>query len=208
MERKYHSNIAFTDLLFNILFGFVILFIIAFLLINPITKKDEVPLKAEFLIIVEWPADLNHDIDTWVRGPNSDLVGFRQKETSYLHLDRDDLGHNNDTIEVAGEIIYNNVNREIVTIRGIVPGDYYVSIHFYSANGPLPVPVTVSVMDVNPYREIYNIQVVLDKKSQEAKFPGFTIDKEGSVIKTWHHSESIVPYKSLELPMPLENDSQ
>ena len=44
MERKYHSNLAFNDLLFNVMLGFVLLFIIAFLLINPPTKKDEVPL--------------------------------------------------------------------------------------------------------------------------------------------------------------------
>ena len=42
---KYKSTIGFTDLLFNLLVGFVFLFIIAFILINPITKKKDVPKK-------------------------------------------------------------------------------------------------------------------------------------------------------------------
>ena len=34
-ERKFHSNLAFVDLLFNLLVGFTSMFILAFLLINP-----------------------------------------------------------------------------------------------------------------------------------------------------------------------------
>ena len=40
--RKYSSNLAFVDLLFNLLVGFTSLFIIAFLMINPIAKDGEV----------------------------------------------------------------------------------------------------------------------------------------------------------------------
>ena len=81
MARKYHSNLAFNDLLFNIMLGFVVLFIIAFLLINPPTKKDDIPMKAEWLIIVEWPPELMDDVDVWIKAPNGDLVGFKNKET-------------------------------------------------------------------------------------------------------------------------------
>ena len=58
---KYKSTIGFTDLLFNLLVGFVFLFIIAFILINPITKKKDVPKKAEYMIIIEWPSMLVDD---------------------------------------------------------------------------------------------------------------------------------------------------
>ena len=53
-KRRLGSGLAFNDLLFNVLIGFVMLFIIAFLLINPITKKADIPVKAEFIITIEW----------------------------------------------------------------------------------------------------------------------------------------------------------
>lgn len=40
--RKYSSNLAFVDLLFNLLIGFASLFVIAFLMINPIAKTGAV----------------------------------------------------------------------------------------------------------------------------------------------------------------------
>ena len=47
---RYKSTIGFVDLLFNILVGFVFLFLVAFLMINPVAKKAEVVKKAEFLV--------------------------------------------------------------------------------------------------------------------------------------------------------------
>ena len=193
MERKYHSNLAFNDLLFNVMLGFVLLFIIAFLLINPPTKKDEVPLKAEWMIVVQWPEDLNDDIDTWVKAPNGNLVGFKSKETGLLHLDRDDLGISSDTFTIGTEIIQNRINREVVTIRGIVPGDYYVSLHMYSQRNNGSVPVTVSVMDVNPFVEVYNITVEMDTRGQQIALPSFTIDDEGNLAGTFKTTKSVVP---------------
>lgn len=191
--KKYHSNLAFNDLLFNIMLGFVVLFFIAFLLINPPTKADEVPLKAEWMIIVQWPGDQPVDVDTWILSPNGELVGYRNKETGLLHLDRDDLGLVSDTIMVAGKPTVNNINREVVTIRGIAPGDYYISLHMYSKATDTPVPVTVSVIDVNPYVEVYNITVVLDTKGQQAALPGFVIDSEGNLESTFETTKSVVP---------------
>jgi hypothetical protein len=193
MSRKYHSNLAFNDLLFNIMLGFVVLFFIAFLLINPPTKADEVPLKAEWMIIVQWPGEKADDVDIWIKSPNGDLVGYRNKETALLHLDRDDLGIVSDTIIVAGKATINAINREVVTIRGIVPGDYYISLHMYSKSGDEPLPVTVSVIDVNPYNEVYNITVMMDTRGQQSVLPGFVIDSEGNLESTFETTKSVVP---------------
>jgi len=201
MQRKYHSNLAFNDLLFNVLFGFVILFIIAFLMINPITKKNDIPARAEFMITMEWPVTLDVDIDIWVKGPGDELVGFKKKEGTLLNLGRDDLGHSNDTTEVAGKTIINPINRELVTIRGVVPGEYLISIHYYSSRvnqedgTPMPVPVTVTVLDVNPYREVYAINKTLHLIGQEMSLPAFEIDDKGTVVNVYETSTSIVPLK-------------
>lgn len=193
MQRKYHSNLSFNDLLFNVLLGFVVLFFIAFLLINPPTKKDEVPLKAEVVIMLEWPSELTDDIDLWVMGPDNIRVGFKNKETGLLHLDRDDLGMTNDTVKIGSEIVVNRINREIITIRGKVPGDYYVSVHYYGKRAEGPVPVTVTVMDVNPYKEIYTLTVPIMNRGQEVVLPGFVLDEEANWVENFRHQQSIVP---------------
>ena len=59
---------SYNDLLFNVLVGFVLLFILAFMLINPITKKAEIPKKAEIMVMLEWEDKSKDDIDLWVVG--------------------------------------------------------------------------------------------------------------------------------------------
>ena len=95
---KYKSSLAFTDLLFNILIGFAFLFIIAFILINPITEDAQIKAKAEFMVIMEWDDKSNYDIDLWMQDPLKTIVGFPNKESGWLHLDKDDLGASTDTV--------------------------------------------------------------------------------------------------------------
>ena len=121
--RNYNSNLAFVDLLFNLILGFVFLFIISFILINDPEKKESIEQKAEYMIILSWDDDLNNDIDLWVQGP-SGTVGFRNPQQGNMFLDKDDLGHRNDAIVNGGveKIIY--INREVTSIRGFQKGEY------------------------------------------------------------------------------------
>ena len=51
-----------------------------------------------------------------------------------MHLDRDDLGDKNDKIYLPdGSMIKVPQNQELLTIRGIVPGEYVLNIHMYSS---------------------------------------------------------------------------
>ena len=84
--RNYNSNLAFVDLLFNLILGFVFLFIISFILINDPEKKESIEQKAEYMIILSWDDDLNNDIDLWVQGP-SVTVGFRNTQQGNMFLD-------------------------------------------------------------------------------------------------------------------------
>ena len=68
---KFKSSIGFTDMLFNLLVGFVFLFVIAFILINPPVKKSDAPKKAEYIITLEWEDDSHDDVDLWVKEPGN-----------------------------------------------------------------------------------------------------------------------------------------
>lgn len=70
MDRRYVSNLAFIDLLFNLILGFVMLFLISFLLINNPAKTSEIEYKAEIMIVMSWQDDHEGDIDLWVETPN------------------------------------------------------------------------------------------------------------------------------------------
>lgn len=187
------SNLSFNDLLFNVLVGFVMLFVIAFLLINPITKKSDIPVKAEFLIVLSWPADAADDVDLWVQRDNEKPVGFSNRENTPLHLDRDDLGRTNDKVIIDGNPTTINVNRETTTIRGIVPGDYFVAVHYYSMTSIEDLPYTVTIMKVNPFRELYSITGTLTSRREIQRLPAFSIDKDGSVIEIFKHFKKVVP---------------
>ena len=58
-DPRYRSSFGFIDLLFNMLIGFVFLFMLAFLLINPVAKKETIKPKAEYFIELEWDGEKN-----------------------------------------------------------------------------------------------------------------------------------------------------
>mgnify|MGYP003653048932 CR=1 FL=1 len=194
-NRRQGSNLAFNDLLFNVLIGFVMLFVIAFLLINPIAKKADIPVKAEFIVVLEWDEDASDDIDLWMQLDTNKPVGFTNREDTPLHLDRDDLGTTNDRIVVDGEVVFIKTNRETITIRGVIPGDYFVTVHMYSKKAA-SVPYTVTVMKVNPFRQIYSLtgKFLINREIQ--RLPAFTVDANGRVKSVFQHFKEIVPQKS------------
>jgi len=184
-DSKYRSSLAFTDLLFNVLIGFAFLFIIAFILINPITKEANIEAKAEFMIIMEWDHKSVYDVDLWMQDAMGTIVGFPNKEGGWLHLDKDDLGSSNDTIQLAnGQKKTIFLNREIMTIRGTAPGEYIVNVHLYSKKNRRhgPIDVTVQVLKINPYGEVHNDVLTLKNNGQEETVVRFKVNDAGEVI--------------------------
>ncbi len=184
----------FYDMLFNMLIAFVFCFIVALIAMNPKAQKSgDVAAKAEYIVTLGWPDLDPNDIDLWVQNPAGDIVWFRSREAGLMHLDRDDRGSANDTVEVNGRLITNPLNQEVVTLRGIVAGEYVVNAHYYEGAKDLPqgtpdprigqsVPVTVTVVKVNPRAEVvYYGQHTLAKPGDEATLVRFTVRADGTV---------------------------
>lgn len=173
----------FYDMLFNMLIAFVFCFIVALLAMNPrALKAGDVPAKAEFIVTVSWPDYDPNDIDTWVQGPAGNLVWFRAREAGLMHLDRDDRGLTNDVITVNGHRIVNPLNQEVVTLRGIAPGEYTVNLHYYESRNGQPVTATVSVVKVNPRADVvFYGQVRLQRQADEVTAVRFSVLSDGSV---------------------------
>ena len=139
---------------------------------------------------MEWDKERQDDIDLYVQDPSNTIVHFRNARANFMHLDKDDLGKRNDTIMVNGVEKIVKINREVVTIRGIVPGENIVNVHYYSdysehanvTRGPMsPLEVKVTVYKVNPYSEVWQGTKTFTRKGQEETFVRFTMDKDGGV---------------------------
>jgi hypothetical protein len=184
---KFKSTLAFTDLLFNVLIGFAFLFIIAFILINPVEDTKKIDSKAEFMVIMQWDDESVYDIDLWMQDPLKNVAGFPNKEAGWLHLDRDDLGQANDVVTMFdGQTKLMKQNREIMTVRGIVAGEYIVNAHFYSAKASpykiTPMDVHITVLKINPYREVHTGLVTLTGPGDEETIVRFKVNKDGDVV--------------------------
>ena len=157
-DPRYRSSFGFIDLLFNMLIGFVFLFMLAFLLINPVAKKETIKPKAEYFIELEWDGEKPFDLDIWVKDNMGHIVSFRRPDDALIHLERDDLGTVNDTyVDQNGKTVYLKENREVVAIRTPEARSYLVTIHFYNSR-KFPAPLThatVKLLKVNPYKEEY-----------------------------------------------------
>ena len=217
---RFKSTIGFIDLLFNILLGFAFLFIIAFLLIKPEAKKEDFERRAEFVVVLEWNHDMPDDIDLYVQDPTGNIVSFRTPIKNFMHLDKDDLGYANDVVYNAnGTVTKVNINREVVTIRGIIPGEYIINVHHYSTRQaeaalstlsgerrgdseiisaarhgegkPIGKKLTVKVElhKVNPYTILWVGEKPFDHRGQEETFVRFTVDQQGNLIGGYSHEE-------------------
>ena len=191
-RSRFKSSIGFTDLLFNLLIGFVYLFMIAFILINPIAKNSDIPSKAEWLLVMEWDPELNDDIDMWVKDPAGNLVSFTKRENGLMHLERDDLGHSSDVIEYGQITKTIRINREVVTLRGTIPGEYKVMAQEYGRSYPIGTEnwdkptdtswIEFTLIKVNPYIETVVDKFTYNERGQQITLVNFTLDDNGEFV--------------------------
>ena len=195
MKKRYSNFAPFTDLLFNILLGFTFLFFITILFINPITKLGNVNMKAEYIITVDWKDSLPDDIDLWVKDPNGEIVSYLKKDAGWLHLDRDDRGVINDKIIIDGKEVIYPINREVVTLRGIIPGEYVVNLYLYDHKSNEPVEAKIIIEKVNPsLRLVFVGDVILKNEDSELTITKFRLDSEGNFKSIYANNEILTPY--------------
>lgn len=181
--RAHYDQDPFTDLLFNALLGFTMLFMIAITAISPPAKKmGDIPAKAEMIVTTTWADGLSDDVDTWVEAPDGEVVWYRNPDGGLMHLDRDDRGSENDTLLVDGKPLINPLNQEVVTVRGVLPGEYVVNVQRYHAVDGNVLPVEVNVVKVNPVlKVVYYGKVDLPSQGAERTVVRFTVDRDGAV---------------------------
>ena len=158
----------FSVMLFKALQVVAFLFFIALLAMNPESTKGKIDSKAEFIITLGWPDSHPDDIDLYAEDPLGNIVWYHEREAGFMVLDRDDRGGLNNSITVNGRKVISPLRQEIVSIRGIVPGEYTVNVNYYLASQPATVPVSVKIEKVNPTVEvIFYDTIMLDRQGEE-----------------------------------------
>lgn len=194
--RRYDSHLSLIDFLINVKMGLFLLLIVALAGFSIITKNninEGIRPKAEYIITAEWATKINADVDLWVADPLGNIVYFQNKDLGLLHLDYDNLGKTNSIVTLNdGTTVEPDSAREVVSLRGIVPGEYVVNLVLYSLKddsgmyitkeSPQPVDVKVEIIRINPSVTVSRTLLVkLNYVGQEATAIRFTLDKAGNM---------------------------
>ncbi len=177
------SSDAFTDLLFNALLGFAMMFIIAFMLISDPEEEGKVEAKAEMLITVRWPDQHPDDVDMLIEGPQGEIVWYHNRDSGLMHLDRDDRGLLADSLTMDGKTVMNPINQETITVRAIQSGEYVVNLLHYRSHYGEPLPVSVKVEKLNPEVSLVHYgKLDLGGTGDEQTAVRFRLDADGNVL--------------------------
>jgi hypothetical protein len=183
----------FSVMLFKALQVVAFLFFIALLAMNPEAKEGKVESKAEFIVTMTWPDDHPDDIDLYAEDPLGNIVWYHVREGGFLVLDRDDRGSANNTITVDGKKITSPFRQETITLRGIVPGEYTINVHYFLATKGGPVPVIVKVEKVNPVLEVISYDtMMLERMGEEKTAVRFKLAANGNVLDVNHRPKSLI----------------
>ena len=197
----------FSVMLFKALQVVAFLFFLALLAMAPKTSEGKVDSKAEFIVTMDWPDNSPDDLDLMVEDPGGNIAWYRHKEAGFLTLDRDDRGGVHDTIVINGRRVSTPIRQEVLTVRGIAPGEYTVNVAHYVATSGKPVPANVRVQKLNPIaRVIYEGQVKVDHRGDEKTAVRFRLDDKGAVIDIHSRPKSLL--NILGSSRPLEGDNK
>ena len=187
MNHRRNDTASFLDLMFCTSLGFLLLFVLSFILIEEKVKKPKnvVESKAEFIITITWDSESEDDVDSYLEDPNGNILYYQAREVGIMHLDRDDLGKANDKyVTPEGEEKFVADNREIITLRGVIPGEYTLNVHMYRKADETQTKVTVTVDKINPYTSVSSRTILIEDQGQEETVCRFTLDTDGKVVST------------------------
>jgi len=183
----------FSVMLFKGLQVVAFLFFLALLAMNPEAKEGKVEAKAEFIITMAWPDSHPDDIDLYAEDPLGNIVWYHAREAGFMTLDRDDRGAANNSITVDGRRITSPIRQETISIRGIVPGEYTVNVHYFLATKGGPVPAAVKIEKINPLVEVVSYDtVVLERMGEEKTAARFKLAADGSVTDVNKRPKSLI----------------
>lgn len=180
------NNLSLVDIAFLIIECFALICVILLIQKKDETVKKNADVVAEFIISVDWtqtPVVPNKDdIDVYLEDPVGNICWYKKQTAGLLSLDHDDTGSYSDTIMVDGKKVEVPYDKEFVTIRGIIPGEYTLNVHMFTKRAPGPTKVKVGIDKVNPkVKTVFIKELELTNMWEEQTVARFTLDAEGNI---------------------------
>lgn len=193
---------ALLDLNTLLALAFAAMTFLLLIFIQPIIpQKQDIPLDEQLLIKMEWDDNIDNDVDLWVMDPSEQAIGFRNKNGAGITLERDDLGYRQEFAYLNGEMSIIKDNTEVVRVKRVSDGTYYVNVHHYSSRGWLNlkrngkevpdqerVVITVYWADRHTPIAIHNLMV---KAGQEVPVMALTFES-GELVNVENHTRVFV----------------
>ena len=185
------GDTVFRDVILLALSGFVAVVLILLPHLHPPLEAKEAPPPGNVVIEINWPSEIDADVDLWVEAPGDRPVGYSNKGGRVFNLLRDDLGQFRDLTDVNYEVAYS---------RGIVEGEYTINLHLYrnkSAILPVPVTMVASVKRTNGanLKRLTSAKVELGYTGEEITVIRFALNKTGEIVPGSMH-ELFKPLRS------------
>ena len=185
------GDTVFRDVILLALSGFVDVVLILLPHLHPPVEAKEAPPPGNVVIEINWPSEIDADVDLWIEAPGDRPVGYSNKGGRVFNLLRDDLGQFRDLTDVNYEVAYS---------RGIVEGEYTINLHLYrnkSAILPVPVTMVASVKRSNGanLKRLTSAKVELAFTGEEITVIRFALNKAGEIVPGSMH-EMFKPLRS------------
>ncbi len=185
------GDTVFRDVILLALSGFVAVVLILLPHLHPPVEAKEAPPPGNVVIEINWPSEIDADVDLWVEAPGDRPVGYSNKGGRVFNLLRDDLGQFRDLTDVNYEVAYS---------RGVVEGEYTINLHLYrnkSAILPVPVTMVASIKRSNGanLKRLTSAKVELGYTGEEITVIRFALNKAGEIVPGSMH-ELFKPLRS------------
>ena len=182
----------FRDVIMLTLLGFVTIVVILLPHLNPPVQASDIASPGNVYVQANWDANIEADVDLWVRAPTDTAVGYSNKGGKVFNLLRDDLG----------KLLKDDPsNFEVAFSRGAPAGEYVVNVHMFRNRANVwPLKVT---LEINLNREgsgIFSIgkrTVTFTKAQQEITVLRFKLDENGKLVSGSEHD---LPVSLLSTP--------
>ena len=145
-------------------------------------KKQESSIETDglYAIVATWPADVNDDVDLYVKDPAGNVIFYAQTTAELMHLEYDDRGDLGDKAMTSSGEVKVDINRERAIIRGGMPGEYAVNVHMFSKRAAAPTTVRIALYRLKgDDTEVLVKERVLKTEKEEATAFRFTISADG-----------------------------
>ena len=172
------GDTVFRDVILLALSGFVAVVLLLLPHLHPPLEAKESPPPGNVLVEPHWPCEIDADVDLWVEAPGDKPVGYSNKGGRLFNLLRDDLGRFLDITKINYEVAYS---------RGVIPGEYIVTIHLYrhsSSMMPVPITVVASVKknQTDRLRRIAITKLEMAYAGEENTAFRFSMDRNGRLV--------------------------